>query len=231
MTDTERFLERVNVTPTCHYWTGATDKDGYGTFNVNATKVGAHVFAYTQAHGPVPDGMEVDHLCHRRTCVNPAHLEAVSHEDNLARRSDRISEAQALYPGLDNEVEALNADLISEPADVERGPGGRFLPGKAPKSPGRPRKGRSILDTTQELAERRWKQVARAAVARLERDDAVGNRAWSDYRDTYHGVPKTTLVLQQGEDPLAALYARIAAANGTPQLESTPDVSDHSSDE
>lgn len=212
--DAQRFASRVNVTPTCHYWTGATDKDGYGTFNADGKKYRAHVYAYVQAYGPVPEGLEVDHLCHRRNCVNPQHLEAKTHIANLAQRSDRISDEPAYDAGLDAELETLSADLISAEPEVTRGPGGRFLPGMAPKSPGRPRKGRSILDTTQELAERRWKQVARAAVARLERDDAVGNRAWSDYRDTFHGVPKQTLVLQQGADPLAELYASIAAAGG-----------------
>ena len=104
----------------------------------------------------------------------------------------------------------LSTESISEPAQVERGERGRFLPGKAPKSPGRPRKGRSILDSTQEIAERHWKAVAKAAVARLERDDAVGARAWSDYRDTYHGIPKQTLVLEAGQDPLTALFSELA---------------------
>lgn len=108
----------------------------------------------------------------------------------------------------------LSPDSISEPVDVPRAPGGRFLPGHAPKSPGRPRKGRSILDSTQELAERRWRKVAEAAVARLERDDAVGARAWSDYRDTYHGIPKQTLVLEQGESRADTLDGRLAQLLG-----------------
>ncbi len=117
---------------------------------------------------------------------------------------------EAAEYGQDPEDWTLSTESISEPAQVERGERGRFLPGKAPKSPGRPRKGRSILDSTQALAERHWKDVAKAAVARLERDDAVGARAWSDYRDTYHGIPKQTLVLEQGSDPLTALFTELA---------------------
>ena len=112
------------------------------------------------------------------------------------------------------DIQALSSDSQSEPPEVERGRGGRFLPGKAPKSPGRPRKGRSIIESTQELAERRWRNVAKAAVARLERDDAVGNRAWSDYRDTYHGLPKQTLVLERGDDPYLDMMQQLAAIAG-----------------
>ena len=135
-----------------------------------------------------------------------------------------MSDTASTY-GTDTDDWTLSSESISEPPVVERGPAGRFLPGKAPKSPGRPRKGKSILDTTQELAERRWKAVAKAAVARLEREDAVGARAWSDYRDTYHGIPKQTLILEQGADPLTALFSELAQHAQLP--ESTQDTHDN----
>lgn len=228
--DSERFLERVNVTPTCHYWTGATDKDGYGTFNVNGTKLGAHVYAYTQANGPVPDGMEVDHLCHRRLCVNPQHLEAVSHTDNLARRSDRL-----LSTPLSDDDSSTNTDAV-------RAKPWQFAKGYDPRrnTAGRPKKGETLLAYTEKLVTkpRNMQAVAEAKLTRLLDTGSVGNRAWSDYRDTYHGVPKQTLVLQQGEDPLAALYAEIAVLQGKDEkplyIEGPavlPGKDDHSPDE
>src|ERR1041384_1056333 len=95
-TDAQRFASRVHVAPNgCHLWTGAIDADGYGSFNVNRTKVPAHAYAY----GDVPDGLELDHLCHNadlacpgdetclhRRCVNREHIEAVTHTVNLQRR-------------------------------------------------------------------------------------------------------------------------------------------------
>jgi hypothetical protein len=83
----------------CWLWTGATNQDGYGIFRLGPDKlVRAHVYAYTLATGgPVPDGQEVDHLCHdwrtctltdtcpHRRCCNPRHLAAVSGAVNTAR--------------------------------------------------------------------------------------------------------------------------------------------------
>jgi hypothetical protein len=47
--------------------------------------VGAHVFAYESYYGPLPAGMEPDHLCSNTLCCNPLHLEAVSHRTNVLR--------------------------------------------------------------------------------------------------------------------------------------------------
>lgn len=77
----------------CWLWTGAT-KSGYGFMwmsresggNVREGKqAGAHILMYEHVNGPVPEGLELDHLCRVRHCVNPAHLEAVTHTENVRR--------------------------------------------------------------------------------------------------------------------------------------------------
>ena len=69
----------------CWLWTGATIPKGYGSFTIRRKRVYAHRFAYETFVGPILDGMVIDHLCRNPSCVNPAHLEAVTNSENLLR--------------------------------------------------------------------------------------------------------------------------------------------------
>ena len=70
----------------CWLWLGPLNNGGYGSIWDGAKGVGAHVFAYRLLVGPLADGQEPDHLCSLRHCVNaPAHLESVTHQENLRR--------------------------------------------------------------------------------------------------------------------------------------------------
>jgi hypothetical protein len=81
----ERFWERVEKTDTCWLWTGGLDKDGYGWTYPNGKTRRAHAVAYELVVGPVPDGLQLDHLCRVRHCVNPDHLEPVTRRENILR--------------------------------------------------------------------------------------------------------------------------------------------------
>ena len=69
----------------CHLWLGVIDKGprgGYGQFwNGKCTR--AHIFAYVRQYGPVPEGLEIDHKCRVRSCVNPDHLRVVTRRENV----------------------------------------------------------------------------------------------------------------------------------------------------
>jgi len=66
----------------CWLWTGAVAADGYACF---LRDVKAHRFAWELRHGPIPDGLVIDHLCRVRHCVNPAHLQPVTNAENILR--------------------------------------------------------------------------------------------------------------------------------------------------
>jgi len=77
----ERFWEKVDKTETCWNWTAGQQK-GYGAFSIARRPTGAHRYSYAAVHGPIPDGLEIDHICHNRLCVNPQHLRAVTSKQN-----------------------------------------------------------------------------------------------------------------------------------------------------
>lgn len=83
----ERFLAKVNkgVGDACWLWTGGVSDTGYGSFGDNGRTQSAHRWSYEHFVGPVPEGLDLDHLCRIRRCVNPTHLEAVTHRVNALR--------------------------------------------------------------------------------------------------------------------------------------------------
>jgi hypothetical protein len=82
----DRFMSKVSKTETCWLWGGMLAKDGYGLFCFAKRKtVSAHRWVFTELIGPIADGNEIDHMCFVRNCVNPEHLEQVSHAENVAR--------------------------------------------------------------------------------------------------------------------------------------------------
>jgi hypothetical protein len=69
----------------CWLWTGYSDAKGYGRLNFNGRPQKAHRAVYEALVGPIPDGLQLDHLCRVRGCVNPAHLEPVTLAENVRR--------------------------------------------------------------------------------------------------------------------------------------------------
>lgn len=93
--DIGRFWESVSKSPSgCWLWTGRVTPTGYSTFQYggrHGRKISGHLFVYETRVGRVPLGTEIDHLCSVRNCVNPAHLEAVTHHENLLRSESTIA--------------------------------------------------------------------------------------------------------------------------------------------
>lgn len=87
----DRFWEKVDrhAASGCWEWTAYIGKDGYGRLLIHRdggyTKALVHRFAWELLVGPIPDGLDIDHLCRNRRCVKPSHLEPVTRRENLLR--------------------------------------------------------------------------------------------------------------------------------------------------
>ena len=81
-----RFINKIRVDESgCWVWGAATDPTGYARFADGGKLWRAHRWAYERFVGPIPEGLDLDHLCRVRNCVNPEHLEAVTRRVNLLR--------------------------------------------------------------------------------------------------------------------------------------------------
>lgn len=83
--DQERFWQKVNKTDGCWEWTAYRNAFGHGRFRLGGRLLLAHRVSYEMMVGPIPEGLQIDHVCRNPPCVNPAHLEPVTHQENVRR--------------------------------------------------------------------------------------------------------------------------------------------------
>jgi HNH endonuclease len=81
----DRIRMRLDRSGECWLWTGQTDAEGYAEVRFRGKRIKAHRAVYEHFTGPIPNGLELDHLCHTPSCLRPDHLEAVSHRENVLR--------------------------------------------------------------------------------------------------------------------------------------------------
>jgi hypothetical protein len=86
----ERFWGKVDKSSDCWIWTACRTPKGYGHFRANGKQVQVHRWSYQLHYGPIPEGLEIDHICRVRACVNPSHLRAVTHQENISTGARRI---------------------------------------------------------------------------------------------------------------------------------------------
>ncbi len=81
----EKFQFFVQPTGFCWEWVGSLNPGGYGNIKIGGKTISAHRWVYETLVGPIPEGLDLDHLCRVRHCVNPDHLEPVTRAENLRR--------------------------------------------------------------------------------------------------------------------------------------------------
>lgn len=85
----EKLLNKIEKTPTCWNWLGTIrESNGYGRVEFQGRTQTAHRVIYELMIGEIPNGLELDHLCRNKRCVNPAHLEPVTKLENIKRSQE-----------------------------------------------------------------------------------------------------------------------------------------------
>ena len=94
----DSLLELTKPDGDCLIWQGVKRSNGYGVTVYQGTQTTTHRAMYLIRHGALADGFEVDHTCNRRDCINPDHLEAVTHQENMKRSITRRTSCRAGHP-------------------------------------------------------------------------------------------------------------------------------------
>ncbi len=168
--DTSSTLEKYTVRTEgagCWIWIGAK-RGGYGRFKVAGQKsVTAHRASYELHVGPIPEGMQLDHLCRNPACVNPSHLEPVSAAENV-RRGDA-----GKGPRSEAHKSAVAAAMLARYQDpIERAKQAERLA--------------LLRDNPNRLSELR--KVTSSPEYRAMRS-AIMKRIWADRKARDHGAP------------------------------------------
>ena len=90
----QKIMKQVRIDPEtcCWEWQGSHSGNGrgggYPRMSLDGQTVAVHRVMYIQINGYVPSKKQIDHVCRNRCCVNPAHLEMVTHKENIKRRDN-----------------------------------------------------------------------------------------------------------------------------------------------
>lgn len=120
----ERFMDFVEKTTSCWLWNGPKNQNGYGKVSLwkpKRTTIAAHKFLFQKINGELPKGMELDHLCRIRHCVNPDHLEIVTHRENTLRGISMVAvNAKKTHCKYGHEFTKKNTKICKSRGTIER---------------------------------------------------------------------------------------------------------------
>jgi hypothetical protein len=107
----DRFMSRVNISDDCWEWMGGKSSDGYGCFNCDGKATSAHRYSYALYNGEIPPGMEIDHACNNRACVNPKHLRLATRSENC-RNARKRKDNTTGYKGVSRNHKGFTANIF-----------------------------------------------------------------------------------------------------------------------
>lgn len=100
LTDKEQLIEKIldrtvlvlieEALGDCWVWVARMNRNGYGRIHHDGNEKVAHRVTYETMVGEIPEGLILDHRCKVRCCVNPAHLEPVTHQENTLRGEAKL---------------------------------------------------------------------------------------------------------------------------------------------
>ena len=96
-----RLLSHATQEGRCWVWEGAIQRNGYGVIGIGSLTDGSrrmeyvHRVSYSLFVGPIPEGLQIDHLCSNKRCLQPDHLEPVTRSENQLR-ANAVRHAEAL---------------------------------------------------------------------------------------------------------------------------------------
>ena len=112
-TPDESFAARTEWVAGCLVWTGATDPAGYGRIAFDSRFQGVHRFAWEQKHGPIPDGMVIDHMCWNPACVNVEHLRLATNAQNASSQSGAHADSRTGVRGVTRRANGWRAQVTT----------------------------------------------------------------------------------------------------------------------
>lgn len=110
----------------CWIWQLGTDKDGYANSGAKGKTSRVHRMMYERVFGPIPKDKQIDHLCRVRSCINPAHLEAVTGAENVRRgnltklTAKDVAEIRRLYATGNYTQSRLAKEYKVRPSHISR---------------------------------------------------------------------------------------------------------------
>ena len=129
-----RHMLSVDAKSNCWVWHGEVNSNGYGRLRHHGKRWLAHRLAFTVWNTPIPIGLQVNHTCDNRLCLNPQHLWLGTQSENI---KDAILKGRVKTPRFSGKSRSPNSDRSVEEVDSESGAGSRkdsdrasFLPDK-----------------------------------------------------------------------------------------------------